>query len=65
MKISEIREMGRDQMKEKLIELKKQLFTLRFQNRLGQLENTAALSSVKKDIARIYTVSKEINVNLS
>jgi len=52
-------------MKEKLLELKKQLFTLRFQNRVGQLENTAVLSAVKKDIARIYTLSKEKNVNIS
>ncbi len=65
MKISEIREMGTDQMKGKLAELKKQLFTLRFQNRVGQLENTAVLSTVKKDIARIHTISKEMNVNIS
>jgi len=65
MKVSEIKEMGRDQMKEKLLEFKKQLFTLRFQNRVGQLENTAVLSTVKKDIARIYTISKEMNVNIS
>jgi large subunit ribosomal protein L29 len=65
MKVSEIKEMGKDQMKEKLLELKKQLFTLRFQNRVGQLENTAVLSTVKKDIARIYTISKEMNVNIS
>ena len=65
MKVSEIKEMERDQMKEKLLELKKQLFTLRFQNRVGQLENTAVLSTVKKDIARIYTLSKEKNVNIS
>ena len=65
MKVSEIKEMGRDQMKEKLVALKKQLFTLRFQNKVGQLENTAVLSTVKKDIARIYTVSKEMDVNIS
>jgi large subunit ribosomal protein L29 len=64
MKASEIREMEADQMKEKLVELKKELFNLRFQNDVGQLENTATLSNVKKDIARLYTVSKEMNVNL-
>lgn len=65
MKVSEIREMGAGQMKEKLVELHKQLFNLRFQNDVGQLENTATLSTVKKDIARIHTISKEMNVNIS
>jgi len=65
MKVSEIREMGADKIKEKLFELKKELFNLRFQNNVGQLENTEALSNVKKDIARVYTISKEMNVNIS
>ncbi len=65
MKASEIREMDADQIKEKLVELKKELFNLRFQNEVGQLENTAMLSNVKKDIARLYTISKEMNVTIS
>ncbi|MCG8685977.1 MAG: 50S ribosomal protein L29 [Desulfobacterales bacterium] len=65
MKASEIREMDADQIKEKLGELKKELFNLRFQNDVGQLENTANLSSVRKDIARLYTISKEMNLNIS
>ena len=65
MKTSEIREMGADQIKEKLMELKKELFNLRFQNDVGQLENTARLSNVRKDIARLYTISKEMNLNIS
>ena len=64
MKLAEIREMGGDQVKEKLVELKKELFNLRFQNGVGQLENTATLSNVKKDIARLYTISKEMNLNI-
>ena len=64
MKLAEIREMGADQVKEKLVELKKELFNLRFQNDVGQLENTATLSTVKKDIARLYTISKEMNLNI-
>ena len=64
MKLAEIREMGADQVKEKLVELKKELFNLRFQNGVGQLENTATLSNVKKDIARLYTISKEMNLNI-
>ncbi|MCG8639726.1 MAG: 50S ribosomal protein L29 [Desulfobacterales bacterium] len=65
MKASEIREMEADQIREKLVELKKELFNLRFQNEVGQLENTATLSNVKKDIARLYTISKEMNVTIS
>lgn len=65
LKTNEIKEMGADQMKEKLVELKKELFNLRFQNDVGQLENTAKLSVVRKDIARLYTVSKEMNVNIN
>ena len=64
MTLAEIREMGVDQMKEKLVELKKELFNLRFQNGVGQLENTATLSNVKKDIARLYTISNEMNLNI-
>ena len=65
MKASEIREMGADQIKEKLVDLKKELFNLRFQNDVGQLENTATISALKKDIARLYTVSKEMNLTIS
>lgn len=65
IKASEIREMKADQIKEKLAEFKKELFNLRFQNNVGQLENTATLSYIKKDIAKLYTISKEMNVNIS
>ena len=65
MKSSEIREMGADKIAEKLVELKKELFNLRFQNDVGQLENTSTLSNVRKDIARLNTISKEMNVNIS
>ena len=65
MKTGEIREMGADKIKEKLVDLKKELFNLRFQNSVGQLENTTTLSNVKKDIARLYTISKETNLNIS
>jgi large subunit ribosomal protein L29 len=65
MKASEIREMDADQIKEKLVELKKELFNLRFQNDVGQLENTSMLTNVRKDIARLYTISKEMNLTIS
>jgi large subunit ribosomal protein L29 len=65
MKTEKIREMEADKIIEKIDLLKKELFNLRFQNSVGQLENTATLSNVKKDIARLYTISKEMNVNIS
>lgn len=55
MKASEIREMSVDEMNEKLVSLKEELFNLRFQHTVNQLENTARLKAVKKDIARIKT----------
>ena len=64
LKTGEIREMDQAQMQEKLVALKKELFNLRFQNDIGQLENTAKLSEVRKDIARLYTVSRQMNVNI-
>jgi len=64
LKTSEIKEMGADQMQDKLFELKKELFNLRFQNDVKQLENTAKLSEVRKDIARLYTVSRQMNVKM-
>ena len=65
LKASEIREMDANQINEKIVELKKELFNLRFQNDVGQLANTANLSSVRKDIARLYTISKEMNVKIT
>jgi len=56
MKASEIREMSVDELNEKLASLKEELFALRFQNAVNQLENTARLNAVKKDIARVKTV---------
>lgn len=65
MKTTEIRELKPEEIKEKLVELKKELFNLRFQHKVGQLENTTTLSNVKKDIARLYTISREMNLNIS
>ncbi|MDD4272410.1 MAG: 50S ribosomal protein L29 [Desulfobacter postgatei] len=65
LKASEIRDMDAGQIKDKIVELKKELFNLRFQNNVGQLPNTANLSSVRKNIARLYTISKEMNIKIS
>ena len=59
MKASEIRDMSVEEMNEKLAVLKEELFALRFQLAVNQLDNTARLKAVKKDIARIKTVLRE------
>jgi len=59
MKATEIRELSGDELKDKEIELKDQLFKLRFQHALGQIENAMKLKSLKKDIARIKTIMRE------
>ena len=59
MKASEIRELGLAEMKQKVIDLKEELFNLRFQHQVGQLENPRRLKQTKKDIARLKTVIKE------
>ena len=55
MKASEIRDMSYEEMAEQLQTLKEELFNLRFQLAANQLENTARLKAVKKDIARVKT----------
>jgi large subunit ribosomal protein L29 len=56
MKIRELKELSADELKAKEAELRDQLFKLRFQKSLGQLENPMKLKNVKKDIARIKTL---------
>ena len=55
MKATEIRELSDEELNNKESELKDQLFKLKFQHTLGQLENTVKMKNVKKDIARIKT----------
>ena len=61
MKVSEIREMTSEQLNNKLKELKEELFNLRFQLSITQLENTNRIGEVKKDIARVMTVLNDKN----
>lgn len=58
MKPSDIRAMSDDQMKDQLVALKKEQFNLRFQRASGQLENTARMRQVRRDIARIQTIAR-------
>ena len=55
MKASEVRDMTTQELENKLVDLKKELFALRFQLAVNQLDNTARLNAVKKDLARIKT----------
>ena len=55
MKATEIKEMSVDEMNETLVGLTEELFNLRFQLAVNQLDNTARIKAVKKDIARIKT----------
>ena len=55
MKAAEIRELSADDLQSKLKEARAELFNLRFQMATGQLDNTARVKEVKKDIARIQT----------
>jgi large subunit ribosomal protein L29 len=63
MKASEIRALSRDEMNQKLTDLKQELFNLRFQNEIGQLENSSKLKQTKKEIARINTILGELARN--
>jgi large subunit ribosomal protein L29 len=58
MKAEEIRSKTPDELKEQLLDLKKEALNMRFQRASGQLENTARMRAVKRDIARIKTVMR-------
>ena len=60
MKASEIRELSRDEIQQKLNDLKHELFNLRFQHGTGQLENPRKIKKTKQDIARMFTVLAEM-----
>ncbi len=59
MKAKELREMSAQELSTKLVDLKGELFNLRFQLATGQLENTSMINRVKKDIARVKTILRE------
>ena len=59
MKAAELREMSGVELNKKLAELKEELFNLRFQHAINQLDNPVRIEIVKKDIARVLTVLKE------
>ncbi|MCI8856318.1 MAG: 50S ribosomal protein L29 [Clostridiaceae bacterium] len=62
MKAKEIRELSAEELTTKLGELKKDLFNLRLQHATNQLENVNKISEVKRDIARVNTVLRELQL---
>jgi large subunit ribosomal protein L29 len=59
MNAQELRDKTPDQLKDQLAELKKEAFNLRFQQATNQLENTARMRTVRRDVARVKTILNE------
>jgi large subunit ribosomal protein L29 len=59
MKAKEIRDLSSDEQQHKLTDLKEELFNLRFQHGIGQIENPTKLKKTKSDIARVMTILRE------
>jgi large subunit ribosomal protein L29 len=64
MKASELRDLKPPEMNKKLDELKSELFNLRFQHAINQLENPQRIVTVKREIARLKTVMHEGNIEI-
>lgn len=62
MKAAEIKKLSAEQRAAKLAELKEELFNLHFQQAINQLDNHMRIKAVRKDIARIKTVEREIEL---
>ena len=59
MKAQELRDKTPEQLREQLVALKKEAFNLRFQQATGQIESTARMRAVRKDVARVLTVMNQ------
>jgi len=62
MNAKEIRELNLSELNEKLVDLKDELYKLRFQLAINQLENPMRITAVKKDIARVKTIIRETEI---
>ena len=60
MKTGEIRDLDLGEMRQKASDLKEELFNLRFQHEIGQLENPQKMKQTKRDIARLKTIMREV-----
>ena len=58
-RVSDLKAMTADQLQDELLNLKKEQFNLRFQRATGQLENTGRVREVRRDIARVKTLSRQ------
>ncbi len=65
MKANEIRDLSATELERRLDELKTELFNLRFQLATGQLDNPMNIKRVRKDIARVKTIIRERELNIS
>jgi len=63
MKAKEIRDLSENELEEKAKELGQELYNLRFQKATGQLGNTAIIPKTKKDLARVKTVLREMEIS--
>ncbi len=59
MKATDLRAKSKDELRDELVSLEKEQFNLRFQAASGQLENTARVKKVRRDVARIQTILTE------
>ena len=59
MKAGDVRAKSPDELSDELLKLKKEQFNLRFQRATGQLENTARVREVRRDIARMKTIARQ------
>ena len=65
MKAGDLRTKSTDELKDTLLDLRKEQFNLRFQRASGQLENTARVRQVRRDIARIKTMLRQMQQTAS
>ena len=59
MKFADVKAMTKDQLKDEVLKLKKEQFNLRFQKATGQIENTARIRQIRRDIARLKTAAAQ------
>jgi large subunit ribosomal protein L29 len=63
MKAGEIRDLNLEEMHQKVSDLKEELFNLRFQHEIGQLDNPQVMKETKRDIARLKSIIREVALN--
>ena len=63
MKIDKVREFGEDELRNKLSDLEEEIFRTRLSKETGQLDEVGKVRSLRKDLARVYTVLREIELD--